>query len=111
LRIDSQNHGAITVLKPQGPLTQEDASTFGGTLKQAIAEGLGRVVVDISAIPFTDSQGLEVLIEACDRLGRTGMSLKLCGSNETLREVFELTEVADRFEHYADTTSAIRSFL
>jgi anti-anti-sigma factor len=68
-------------------------------------------VLDASAIQFVDSKGLEALVDAYDAIAQTGQSLKLCGVNETIRQVLELTELASRFEHFADVNAAVRSFL
>ena len=46
-----------------------------------------------------------------DDLSAGGRALRLCGTGETLREVLELTGLADRFEFYEDVNIAVRSFL
>ena len=55
--------------------------------------------------------GLEALIEVNEAVSQTGCLLKLCGANETLREVLELTQLSSQFDQYADLNSAVRSFL
>ncbi len=110
MQIKEQTQGAVMVLGPEGALTQDDAEQFKGRLTEALAESSGRVVVDLSAVPFVDSRGLEVLVEANEVLIDGGRSLKLCGINETIREVMDLTGLALRFDHYDDTNSALRSF-
>jgi anti-anti-sigma regulatory factor len=44
-------------------------------------------------------------------MNQTGHALRLCGANETLRQVLELTDLAPQFEQYADVNAAVRSFL
>ncbi len=110
MQIKEQTQGAVMVLEPDGALTQDDAEQFKGRLTEALAESSGRVVVDLSSVPFVDSRGLEVLVEANDVLVEGGRSLKLCGINETLREVLDLTGLAVRFDHFDDMNSALRSF-
>lgn len=111
MQIQEDQQGAVTVLKPIGPLTREEADVFRQKLMHVRAASLGRLVVDASAIPFVDSGGLEALVEANQELSRSGRSLKLCGLNETLREVLDLTELASQFERFEDAGSAVRSFL
>ncbi|MFO0856493.1 MAG: STAS domain-containing protein [Phycisphaerales bacterium] len=106
-----QRHGAVTVVKPTGPLVQQDAVKFRQRLAEVMGRSLGRFVLDASMIAFVDSQGLEVLVTASDELAGSGRSVRLCGATETLREVLDLTGNADRFEHFADVNSAVRSFL
>jgi anti-anti-sigma factor len=67
--------------------------------------------VDTSAVPYADSRGLEVLAELADELSGSGLTLKLCETNETMREVLDLTELASLFEYYEDMNAAVRSFL
>lgn len=109
--IQEQRHGAVTVIKPQGPLVLGDADQFRTHLAEITTRSLGRFVVDASAVPYVDSQGLEALVQSTDELGTSGRALRLCGACETLREVLELTGLADRFEHYEDVNTAVRSFL
>ena len=59
MRIQEQKHGAVTVLKPAGPLVEDDVESFKSRLLELMQETLGRVVVDASAVPFVDSKGLE----------------------------------------------------
>lgn len=111
MQIDQHNHGAVTVLKPVGPLCSDDAEALKTRTLDAWTKNLGRLVVDASAVPYVDSRGLEVLVEVADELARGGQALKLCGANEVLREVFELTDVASGFEQFTDLNAAVRSFL
>lgn len=111
MQISEQRQGAVTVLRPAGPLVAEDADVFKARLLEVRRASMGRFVVDASAVPFVDSRGLEVLVEVHDELARSGHSLKVCGVRETLREVLDLTEVASVLEHYEDAGSAVRSFL
>jgi len=106
-----QQRGAVLVLKPRGPLADQEAREFGTQLTDASREQFGRVVVDASAVSFVDSVGLETLVDVTDRMAGGGQALKLCGVNPTLREVLELTGVATQFELYEDANSAVRSFM
>lgn len=111
MEIHEQRHGAVTVLKPQGPLCTADAEDFSRRVGEVMSRTLGRLVVDASGIPYVDSQGLEALVKATEELSEGGRSLRLCGAGETLREVLDLTGLADKFEHYQDINTAVRSFL
>lgn len=111
MEIQEQRHGAVTVLKPQGALIRSDAEQFRAKLDESRARSFGRIVVDASAIPYVDSAGLETLVDMTEVLAESGHALKLCGLNETIREVLDLTELATLFEYYEDITSAVRSYL
>jgi anti-anti-sigma factor len=109
--IQTQRQGAIAIIRPQGPLMGADADQVKAALLETAGASLGRVVLDLEAIPFIDSRGLEVLVEVTEEMSEGGQSLKLCAANKTLREVMELTAVSEFFEYFEDVGSAARSFL
>ena len=111
IKINEQRQGAVTVLKPDGPLIDADAVQFKADLQRVMDSSFGRMVVDMSAIPFVDSVGLEALVDITEELAKSGMALKLCATNKTIREVLELTAIISFFEHFQDVNSAVRSFL
>jgi len=111
MEIQQQTHGAVTALKPLGPLTESDADQLKTALLEVRARSLGRLVLDLSSVPFVDSLGLEALLDVTEELSKSGQALKLSGENDVLREVLELTDLASSFEHYEDVNSAVRSFL
>lgn len=110
MRISEYQHGAVTVVKPEGSLAETDADTFAAAFRDHVARTLGRVVIDASSMHFVDSHGLETLLALSEELSAAGSALKLCAANDTVREVLDLTGLADRFEHYEDAPSAVRSF-
>ncbi len=111
MEIIEQKQGAVTVVKPVGPLVQPAADDLLRRMLQVRARSLGRLVLDASGISYADSRGLEVLVELAEALAQAGQGLKICGVNDVMREVFELTELTSTFEHFADVNSAVRSFL
>ena len=111
MEILQQRQGAVTVLKPSGPLAGPDVEVFAARVNEVMGETLGRFLIDASAIPYADSKGLEALVDASEVLGQRGQALRLCGTGETLREVLELTDLSSMFEHYADVNTGVRSFL
>ena len=111
MEIQSQKNGAVTIVRPDGALVGPDADALKAALVDQVAASLGRVVLNLEAVPFIDSRGLEILVEITEELSASGQVLKLCAANKTLREVLELTELAPLFEHYEDANGATRSFL
>ena len=111
MKIHEQLQGAVIILKPEGPLVELDAGVVKQRLLQTLNATLGRFVVDMSAIPYVDSKGLEALVDVTEEMGRSGQALRMCGANKTVREVLELTDLASLFEHFHDANTAVRSFL
>ena len=57
-----------------------------------------------------DSLGLETLTDATEQLIRSGLTLKICGVNDDLCEVLELTELAPMFEQFECVEAGVESF-
>jgi anti-sigma B factor antagonist len=111
MEIRKQRQGAVTIVRPEGPLVEADADEVKTQLLSIAGATLGRLVLDMSAIAFVDSRGLEALVEVTEEMSEGGQVLKLCGANKTVREVLELTELSTLFDLFEDAGSAARSFL
>lgn len=106
-----QRHGAVVVVKPDGPLVQDDANAISTALLGRARDLLGRITIDLSASPYVDSIGLETLLDLADELDACGQTLRLAGVSATVREVLELTGLISRFEFHEDANTAVRSFM
>jgi anti-sigma B factor antagonist len=111
MKIQELTKGAVLILAPAGPLIAADAEQFRERAMAAAHQTLGRVVVDAAAIPYVDSRGLEMLLDVTEQLQQSGRALKVCGANQTVREILSITGLADMFEHFDDVNEAVRSFL
>lgn len=111
MQIEQHQHGAVTVIKPAGLLTQAGADELRSCALEAKTRSLGRMVLDASSVAFVDSRGLEVLVDVADELARSGRALKLCGASDLLNDILRLTGLSARFEHFEDVNAAVRSFL
>ena len=111
MKIQETKQGAVTVIKPAGPLTGADAVEFRTAALRVLETNLGRFLVDMTAIAFVDSGGLESLVDVTEELQKSGQMLKLCSTNKTIREVFTLTGISPLFEHFDDVNTGVRSFL
>lgn len=103
--------GAVTVLKPAGPLVAADIEPLRKAAFEIATKNMGRLILDASAVPFLDSRGIEVLVELTEHLGDSGRALKLSGANPTVKQSLELVGWGDAFEYFDDVNSATRSFL
>lgn len=109
--ISEQRHGAVAVIKPDGPCIQEQAETLTQSAMPKVRQMMGRLVVDLSASAYVDSMGLEALLDLADEMDRCGQTLRLASVSATVREVLDLTGLTNRFEFHDDTNLAVRSFL
>ncbi|OWY72197.1 hypothetical protein B7486_04555 [cyanobacterium TDX16] len=104
------HYGNVTVCSVTEDLAGENTEEFANHVKKLESEGRHDVVVDFAEADAIDSRGLELLLELqsqCENgLGR----IRLCGLNQTVQKVLEITRLSRRFEVCADIDAAVRSF-
>ena len=111
MSFDQQSIGAVTILKPRGPVANiEDSQLFFGQAENLVRQSLGRFVVDASEMSYVDSTGLEALVDISQRLNTFGQPLKMCGVSETLSETIRVTQTADSFDIFDQVQDAVRSY-
>ena len=111
MKIERQHTGTVDVLTPMGPLVDEDAADFCQVLLDGLAAPTPRIVVDMHEVAYLDSSALEGLLEATEELADRASSLKLAAVTPTVREVFELTDLSNRFRFFNEVKDAVKSFL
>lgn len=111
MKVEQQKVGSVDVYTPVGPLVDDEGARFTKTLVDRLRSGNPRVAVNLQDVPYLDSQSLEGLLDAADELQDRALSLKLAGVSPTVREIFELTGLNDRFSFFKDVQDAVRSFL
>ena len=68
--VTEQRHGAVAVIKPDGPCIQEQAEALGQAALSKVRPLMGRMVIDMSASAYVDSIGLETLLDLADELDK-----------------------------------------
>ncbi|GAG31370.1 unnamed protein product, partial [marine sediment metagenome] len=72
MKVHEQKNGAVTVFRPEGPLAEADVDAFRQRLLEVMREDLGRIVLDLSAVPFVDSRGLEAMVDVTNEMASGG---------------------------------------
>lgn len=111
MQIDTELNGGVRVLRPHGPLVRSEVDEFMSIAREARSTSRGRFVIDMTDLHFVDSAALEALLDLSEESSSAAVSVKLAATNETVREVFDLTGMTEHFEHFLDVHSAVRSFL
>jgi anti-sigma B factor antagonist len=66
--------------------------------------------VSLDKVDFVSSAGLRILLATGKRLSGTGGSLRVCGLNETVNEVFEISGFSTILNVFAAETDALSGF-
>ena len=110
MKIDTQSHGTIATLIPHGPLVADEVPDFQRAVESAAQGRAGRVVLDLSDVPYLDSAGIEALLAVGTALQSPTARSKFACLTDTCREALDLTDVLPRLEVFDTVDHAIRSF-
>ena len=111
MRVAVNREGAVTILRPTGPVIAGELEEMDQQLLNLFNHWTKRLIVNMSEVAFMDSAGLELLVRHHRQFDSHGLIIKLCALTETTQKILSLTRLLRRFDTYPDTTTAIRSFL
>jgi anti-anti-sigma factor len=112
LKITNSETNGTSVVTLDGRIVlgaEEDA--LRDKLKNLLAEGKKRVVVNMELIRSIDSAGLGTLFAAHLSAEAQGASLKLCNLGCRFQEVLQTTRLATVFQVCKTEAAAVKSFL
>ncbi|AUY47798.1 hypothetical protein C2142_01075 [Streptomyces sp. CB01881] len=95
-----------TVVPLSGDLDDFAATEVRRLLHFLVDGGAVRLVVDLAAVGFIDSTGLNVLLGAARRARDGNGALRLAGAGPRVRDLIDLTGVAALLPLYPDTAAA-----
>jgi anti-anti-sigma factor len=100
----------VKVIQPEGILDGVRGNQMRRDLAELSLESIDIVLIDLSEISFMDSSGLSALVSV-QRTIRTGQGkLYLCGINEQVKMVFELTRMDRVFDTFANRSEFKKTF-
>lgn len=93
VQIRTDRHDGLLRLTVTGPVDLTGSGTLGSALAEAIDEGPRRVVVDLAAVGFLDSSGINALVGAY-RTGRArGVAVGVVNAEGVVRRTMEVVGV------------------
>lgn len=109
MKLTYKNNGAVTVLSIKGDLSVEETDRFQREMLQRIEENVRDFVLDLEALQFIDSSGLETLLWLQDKCRETLGQVRLASCPEHISKVLEVTRLAGRFDCHPDVDTAVKS--
>ncbi len=93
----------VKVVQPLGRLDVTTAADFRRQVSDiaSIANPPKYLVVDLQEISFMDSSGLGALVSALKSIRNSKGDMVICGANEQVQMLFELTSMTKIFKIYA----------
>ncbi|MBH0203584.1 MAG: anti-sigma factor antagonist [Nitrospira sp.] len=89
--IESRRSGTVMIVTPQARFDTNSAPEVERILMNHIGQGERQIVLDLSRISYISSIGLRVILKAVMAMTRTDGKLVLCGGNDHVRTVLQLS--------------------
>jgi anti-sigma B factor antagonist len=108
MSVKAYHHNQIAVVQLSGRFDAHVAPEVKTLLERA--DTPAQMVVDLSAVTFIDSTALATLVSGMKRSRQRDGDLHLCGMQQPVRIIFELTKLDRAFDLFANQNEAIRAF-
>ncbi len=100
----------IRILEISGNFDVYTAAPIREWIEQAAGESPSKIVVDLAGVQFIDLTALAVLVQGMKRSRERKGDFRLCGLQQPVRMVLELTRLDRVFEIYPNQNEAIIGF-
>lgn len=112
LEIVEKESGGITVLEISGRITLGDESQQLRTkLKELLAQGKTRLILDLANVGYIDSAGLGTLVGGYTSAHNMGAIMKLANLTKKFHEQLNITKLVTVFDVYNTVEDALQSFV
>jgi anti-sigma B factor antagonist len=111
VKLTSRQVGDVTVMDAAGRITLgEGASAFRNAIRDLVANGKKKVLLNLGEVSYIDSSGIGELVSGFTTVTNSGGQLKLVGLSKRVKDLLQITKLYTVFEVFDDETEAVRSF-
>jgi anti-sigma B factor antagonist len=107
MRIEHLDRDDVLVMMLEGRIDFEGAAELDRTLKNAIANGRCKIVLDMGQVDYLNTAGLHVLADVQVENQRQGGDLRLARLSPIVQRVFQIVGFRRFFRNYATVDAAI----
>ena len=103
--------GSVTLLDVEGQLILgEGADRLRDKVRSLLQQDQKQLVVNLAGVPYMDSAGLGVLVQAFATTSKQGGALKLVNLTRRLQDLLVITKLSTVFESFDSEAAALASF-
>ena len=110
MEISSSTENGIAVVSIEGNLDTTTSTDALDHISGLMDGGESKILVDFTAVDFVASSGLRILLVTAKRLKSEGGSLRICGLNESVNEVFEMSGFSTILNVFPSRDDALSGF-
>jgi len=86
-----KNEGDISIISLTGSLDTNTSKEAEDQINKLIEEGSIKLLIDLTNLDYISSSGLRILLSTSKKLKSLRGEMRICGLNETVNEVFEIS--------------------
>jgi anti-sigma B factor antagonist len=111
LKIAKRTVDGIVALECSGRIVfGEESSLLRETVKKVLAEGVKRIVLNLSEISYIDSGGLGTLVALYTSAQSSGAMIKLAGLTKRVVDLLQVTKLLTVFDVHNSEYEALEAF-
>ena len=107
LEIQTETVGDAHVLSPRGDIDMARSPVLRKAIGDSLKARPGKLVLDLSGVPYMDSSGLATLVEALQNARKAQLPLMLCGLTTRVKSILEIARLNTVFSVHADRNAAL----
>jgi anti-sigma B factor antagonist len=111
VKLTTRSAGDVVIVDTDGKLTLgEGTSTLRTTIRDLVAGGTRKIILNLADVSYIDSSGLGELIGAHTTVINAGGEMKLLHLAKRVHDLLKLTKLYTVFEAFEDEPAALASF-
>jgi len=111
LRATARDVGEVTVIDFGGGITLgEGSALLRQMLRDLIAKGHRKIVLNLGDVNYIDSSGIGELVGGFISMRNQKGELKLLNLTKKVQDLIQITKLYTVFDVYSDEAAAVRSF-
>ena len=110
MELTTRESGEVTIIGFEGKLDTNTCPDAEVHLKKTLDDGAKKILADFTKLDFVSSAGLRILLSTAKRLESGGGVLRICGLNETVSEIFEISGFDTILSVFGTTEDAMVGF-
>jgi anti-anti-sigma factor len=108
--ISTTDKDGVTVATFVGRLDTNTAPAAQEKLDGLVDGGATKLLIDFSALDYISSAGLRVLLATAKKMKKSNGTMRLCGLNETVQEIFDVSGFSTMLSVFGTQDEALAGF-
>lgn len=111
MKITKRQEDGVVILDVEGKIVLgEGDETLRRSVRQVVADGHRKVVLNLARVPYVDSAGLGELVRCHTRVVQAGGAVALLHLTARMRDLLQITKLVTVFDTFESEEAAIASF-